>query len=70
VVLRLAWRCADADDCAAVARHVVPLGLSGPPPGFTPASRARPKPSAQLRISTGLVDRAGRRAGAVRLEEV
>jgi hypothetical protein len=58
VVLRLAWRCATSDDCAAVARQIVPLGLSGPPPGFTSASRARPKPSAQLRIHTGLVDRA------------
>jgi hypothetical protein len=71
VVLRLAWRCASAEDCATVARHVVPLGLSGPPPGFTPASRARPKPSAQLRIATGLVDRAPVDAGVtVHLEEV
>ena len=56
VVLRLAWRCADKDACFQVARHIVPLGLSAPPPGFTPANRARPRPSAQLAIHTGLVD--------------
>jgi hypothetical protein len=71
VVLRLAWRCASAEDCAAVARHVVPLGLSGPPPGFTPANRARPKPSGQLRIHTGTIDRAPVDAAvAVTLEDV
>lgn len=58
VVLRLAWRCADHDACMQVARHIVPLSLSAPPPGFTPASRARPRPSAQLELHTGLVDAA------------
>jgi hypothetical protein len=57
VVLRLAWSTADGDACAQVARHIVPMGLSAPPPGSTPASRARPKPSGLLRIHTGLVDR-------------
>jgi hypothetical protein len=57
VVLRMAWRHADRDKCAEAARHIIPLGLSGPPPGFTPASRARPRASSQLRIHTGLVDR-------------
>jgi hypothetical protein len=57
VVLRLAWSCADESTCAQVARHIVPLGLSGPPPWFTAANRARPKPSRQLRIHTGLVPR-------------
>ena len=58
VVLRLAWRCADSDTCAAVARHIVPLGLSGPPPAFTGASRARPRPSQLLGLHSGTVDRA------------
>ena len=57
VVLRLAWSCADADSCGQVARAIVPLGLSGPPPAFTSASRARPRPSQLLRLHTGLVDR-------------
>ncbi|WP_370326822.1 acyclic terpene utilization AtuA family protein [Euzebya sp.] len=57
VVLRMAWSTVDADACAQVARHIVPLGLSAPPPGFTPANRARPKPSGLLRIHTDLVDR-------------
>lgn len=57
VVLRLAWRCADRDTCAQVPRHIVPLALSGPPPGFTPANRARPRPSALLSLHTGGVDR-------------
>jgi hypothetical protein len=71
VVLRLAWRTADADACAQVARHIVPLGLSGPPPGFTPASRARPKPTQLLRLAAGLVDAAAVDAGVqVGLEEV
>lgn len=57
VVLRLAWRSTDRSAVDQVARQVVPLGLSAPPPGFTPASRARPRSSALLRIHTGLVDR-------------
>lgn len=57
VVLRMAWRTADADSCAQVPRHIIPLGLSAPPPGFTPANRGRPKPSGLLRIHTDLIDR-------------
>lgn len=57
VVLRLAWKTSDRGVCEQVARHVVPLGLSGPPPGFASASRARPRASALLRIHTGLVER-------------
>lgn len=57
VVVRMAWKTSQRDVCEQVPRHVVPLGLSGPPPGFTPAGRARPRPSALLRIHTGLVDR-------------
>ena len=58
VVLRLAWQAADRDVVDQVPRHVVPLGLSAPPAGFTPAGRARPRSSALLRIHTGLVDKA------------
>jgi hypothetical protein len=57
VVLRMAWRTADKDTCGQVARHIVPLGLSAPVPWFTPANRARPRPSALLRLHAGLVDR-------------
>ena len=63
VILRLAWSCPDQAVCAQVARQIVPLGLSGPPPWFTGASRARPKPSRRLQLATGLVDRAGVDAG-------
>ena len=58
VVLRLAWSCADRDACGQVARHIVPLGLSGPPPAFTAANRARPRPSQLLNLHSGTVDRA------------
>jgi len=57
VVLRMAWSTTDKDRCGQVARHIIPLGLSGPPPAFTPASRARPRPSQLLRLHTGVVDR-------------
>ncbi|CAN5167952.1 DUF1446 domain-containing protein [soil metagenome] len=57
VVLRMAWKTADGDACAQVPRHIIPLGLSAPPPGFTPANRARPKPSGLLAIHTDLIDR-------------
>ncbi|HWH33488.1 MAG TPA: acyclic terpene utilization AtuA family protein [Egibacteraceae bacterium] len=57
VVVRMAWRAADRDVVDQVPRHVVPLGLSAPPAGFTPAGRSRPKSSALLRIHTGLVDK-------------
>lgn len=57
VVLRMAWRCAERDVCEQVARHIVPLGLSAPPPGFAPAGRGRPKSSSLLRIATALVDK-------------
>jgi len=71
VVLRLAWSCGDEEACGQVARHIVPLGLSGPPPGFTSASRARPKSSALLRLHTGLIDAAAVAAGTrVTVEEV
>lgn len=56
VVVRLAWRCADRDTAGQVARHVTPLGLSGPPPGLSPAGRARPRASQLLRLHHGLVD--------------
>lgn len=57
VVLRMAWKTADVTTCAQVARHIIPLALSAPPPGFTAASRAPPKPSSLLQIHAGLIDR-------------
>jgi hypothetical protein len=71
VVLRMAWATDDKETCGRVARAIVPLGLSGPPPAFTSASRARPRPSQRLRLHTGLVDRdLVDQAVAVRVEEV
>jgi hypothetical protein len=71
VVLRMAWRCAERDACAEVARHIVPAGLSAPPPWFTAANRSRPRPSQLLRIHTGLVERGPVDAGVrVTVEEV
>ncbi|HUG83049.1 MAG TPA: acyclic terpene utilization AtuA family protein [Euzebya sp.] len=57
VILRMAWKTADGEACAEIPRHIIPLGLSAPPPGFTPANRARPKPSGLLAIHTDLIDR-------------
>lgn len=59
VVLRMAWSCRSQEECARVPRHIVPLGLSGPPPGFASANRSRPRPSQQLRLVSGLVERTG-----------
>ena len=71
VVLRMAWATGDKQSCSQVARSIVPLGLSGPPPAFTSASRARPRPSQRLRLHTGLVDRDGIDAGvAINVEEL
>lgn len=58
VVLRLAWKTADREAAATAARHIIPLALSAPMPGLTPANRARPKASSLLRIHTDLVDAA------------
>ena len=63
VLLRLAWACADEEDCGKVARQIVPLALSGPPPGMATGNRARPRPSARLRLHSGLVPRAAVDAG-------
>ena len=57
VVVRLAWSCSDKETCGNVARQIVPLGLSGPPPAFTAANRARPRPSQLLQLHSGLIDR-------------
>jgi hypothetical protein len=71
VVLRLAWRGSDRDVVDQVPRHVVPLGLSAPPAGFTPASRARPRSSSLLRIHTGLIEKSAVDAGVrVNVEKV
>ena len=45
------------------ARQIIPMALSAPMPGLTPANRARPKPSSLLRIHTGLVDAAAVESG-------
>ncbi len=58
VVLRMAWRTADRESCEQVARHIVPLALSGPPPGSTSATRSRPRASELLHILTTTVPRA------------
>jgi len=58
VVLRMAWRGADRDAVDQVPRHVIPLGLSAPPSGFSSAGRGRPKSSALMRIHTALIDKA------------
>lgn len=63
VVLRLAWKTADADAAMRAARQIIPMALSAPMPGLTPANRARPKPSSLLRIHTGLVDAAAVESG-------
>ena len=57
VVLRLAWKTPDRDTCADVARHLIPMALSAPPPGFSGASRARPRPSGLLQMHSGLIPR-------------
>ena len=58
VVLRLAWKTADRDAAGTAARQIIPMALSAPVPGLTPANRARPRPSSLLKIHTGLVDAA------------
>ena len=71
VVLRMAWRTADRETCEQVARHIVPLALSGPPPGSTSATRSRPRASELLRILTTTVPRDPIDAGVhVQLEQL
>jgi hypothetical protein len=57
VVLRAAWRCADEATAGRVGRELVPLTLSGPPPGFTGMGRGGGRPSELLGIWPTLVDK-------------
>ena len=59
VSLRIAWRCPDAASAAAIAREMVPLGLSAPPWGLTASGRTViGKPSQLLGLWPALVDKA------------
>lgn len=57
VVARVAWRCADRDTAGRVGRELVPLSLSGPPPGFTGMGRGGGRPTELLGIWPTLVER-------------
>lgn len=58
VVVRIAWRCADAETAGKVGRELVPLSLSGPPAGFTGMGRGGGgKPTELLGLWPTLVDR-------------
>jgi hypothetical protein len=58
VMLRVAWRCADANVAALVGREMVPLTLSAPPAGFTAVGRGGNRPSELLGIWPTLLDKA------------
>ncbi len=56
VLLRMAWRCADAETAARVGRELVPLALSAPPWGMTGAGRGMTgRPSQLLGLWPALV---------------
>lgn len=58
-VMRVAWRCADAETAGRVGRELVPMSLSAPPPGFTGMGRSGGgRPTELLGIWPTLVDRA------------
>lgn len=58
VVLRIAWRCADAATAGKVARELAPLALSAPPAGMTMFGRGMAEaPSQLLALWPTLVDR-------------
>jgi hypothetical protein len=57
VVVRVAWRCADAATAALVAREMVPLTLSAPPAGMTGMGRAGGRPTELLGIWPTLVEK-------------
>ena len=59
VVLRIAWKCADAATAARVGREMAPLALSAPPAGMTTFGRAMgDRPSQLLALWPTLVERA------------
>lgn len=56
VLLRIAWRCADAETAGRVGRELVPLALSAPPWGMTGAGRGMTgRPSQLLGLWPALV---------------
>lgn len=58
VVLRVAWKCADAQAAAKVGREMAPLALSAPPAGMTTFGRALgDRPSQLLALWPTLVER-------------
>jgi hypothetical protein len=57
VLLRVAWRCADAGAAGRIAREMVPLALSAPPWGMTSFGRGATKPSRLLGLWPTLVPR-------------
>ena len=57
VLLRVAWRCADARTAALVGREMVPLTLSGPAAGMTGVGRGGGSPSELLGLWPTLVDK-------------
>jgi hypothetical protein len=57
VVLRAAWRCDDEGTAGRVGRELVPLTLSGPPPGFSGMGRGGGRPTELLGIWPTLVDK-------------
>ncbi len=58
VLLRAAWRCADARTAALVGRELVPLTLSGPAAGMTGVGRGGTSPSELVGLWPTLVDKA------------
>jgi hypothetical protein len=57
VVLRAAWRCADARTASLVGREMVPLTLSAPPAGLAAMGRGAGAPSELLGLWPTLVDK-------------
>ncbi len=58
VLLRMAWRCADAETARRVGRELVPLALSAPPWGMTGAGRGMTgRPSQLLGLWPALVQK-------------
>jgi hypothetical protein len=57
VVVRVAWRCADATTAGLVAREMVPLTLSAPPAGMTGIGRGAGRPTELLGLWPTLVEK-------------
>jgi hypothetical protein len=57
VMLRAAWRCADARTAALVGREMVPLTLSAPPAGMAGLGRGAGAPSELLGLWPTLIDK-------------